>query len=92
MSGLSDYSSDELLLELIRRENKNVATEPPDQWCDFCAHFKGAPPTMSEEELDSYNPCSKRHVMKFFMDKDYPMETGFYRDNCRDRKEAEQGK
>lgn len=80
---LENYTDNELLEELVRRRNI-AADEKPKQWCEDCKNFvcwteKNDPP-------DGYNPCSKKHEMKFFMPECPAVEAcGFYRTICSDR-------
>lgn len=92
-SQLGDFSDAELIEELARRKNQ-VEPEQIKHWCNDCKNFviwKGDERKMPE----SYNPCSKKHVMSFRvpgMDEDpYTEDCGFYRVVCEDRNEQVSG-
>lgn len=80
MSGLSTFTLDELLAEIVRRRNGEQATEPIEHWCDDCAHFR-----YSKNDRDTANNCQKGHAMQFRVPEDYGDECGFYRRVCNDR-------
>lgn len=82
---LKAYTIDQLLEELVRRRNVAEARkEPPEQWCEACTHFK-----TERLAVDRYNPCQKRHKMKFFMPPQggdpHSTDFGYYRNCCPDR-------
>lgn len=81
--GLSDFSTDQLLAEIVRRRNARVSQQPIVK-CDECRHFvffKGV-----GDSPDSYNPCAKRHVMSFRVPEDeIDDDWGYYLRVCADR-------
>lgn len=86
---LTDYTDDQLLEEIVRRQNARK-TERPEQWCHDCLHFKvwdksGDPP-------QSWNVCGKGHENHFYSPQDCDEairgEFGFYRRVCADRTNA----
>lgn len=87
-ASLADYSTDELLAEIVRRRNALERTQPPEHFCDDCANF-----IPNERASDSYNPCRLKHKMSFWMpDMDgdpHQQDWGFYRRVCADRRPAE---
>lgn len=82
-----DFSTDELLAEIVRRRNAR-ATRRPIVRCEDCAHFKTSDTCYDDPE---YNPCAKGHEMSFRMPEadDGPPEAnsdwGHYRRVCADR-------
>lgn len=79
---LKQFSTDELLAEIVRRRNSEAVSRPK-AWCEDCAHFV---PSMDINCGDDYNPCSKGHVMQFHSPEDVHFdEYGFYRTVCQDR-------
>jgi hypothetical protein len=83
-NGLSGYSSDELLEELVKRRN-NQETEEVVSWCHDCVNFKAGTPETPKNKL-----CSFRHKMNFRVPRDigeaHDGEYGYYRRVCKDRK------
>lgn len=83
---LADYSSDELLEELHRREINRERNKPVDRWCVDCAHFKFW--KARSDPPDNYNPCQKKEEMSFRMPAEEdgpspdPSTWGFYRRGC----------
>lgn len=79
---LADFSTDQLLEELVRRRNVREQRRPVDSWCDDCAHF-----VVKADAGDGYNPCVRGHRMSFWhLDDGNPHgEFGFYRRICADR-------
>lgn len=55
--------------------------------CEECAHFKAW--TRRGDPPETYNPCSKRHAMRFRMPEPWedPHAGGYYRLVCSDRQE-----
>lgn len=82
---LSEATQAQLVEELARRLNKSTRDEPPDIWCDSCAHFRTG--TDFEISRASWNPCSKGHVMSFYVpqDSDGPETFGYFIEVCADR-------
>jgi hypothetical protein len=78
---LSDYTTDDLLAELVRRRNAEREAAPIERWCHDCTQFKCNP-----KAGDKYNPCQKRHEMSFHLpeDRESPEDSGFYRRACPD--------
>lgn len=81
---LASYTEEELLEELVRRKNGSTKREP-EVWCDDCANFKTW--AGKNDPPDSYNPCIKKHEMKFWTPADYEDPCGYYRRVCGDRTE-----
>lgn len=83
---LRGYTTAQLIEELVRRENGRE-TSKPKHWCHDCTNYvtwiDGKTPSMKMPE--DYNPCQKRHEMKFMVPEDYGDEYGFYRRVCADR-------
>lgn len=79
MKTLADFSTDELLEEIVRRRN-TVEKEEVSDWCDDCLHFRH-----STSERDTRNNCTKGHAMLFMPPEDDGDECGFYRRVCADR-------
>lgn len=83
----AEFSTDELLAEIVRRRNARVSRRPIVR-CDQCQHFKTSETRYDD---DTYNPCSKGHEMSFRMPEadDGPPDSnddwGFYRRVCADR-------
>lgn len=90
---LRGFSTDQLIEELARRSNERGTTRPRD-WCEDCAHFiawvDGKTPDAPIP--DDYNPCAKRHAMRFQAPEGYPDQEayGHYRTVCADRNPIEQ--
>lgn len=84
---LHTVTDEELVEELARRMNSRDA-EDIERWCNDCGHFKPWKEIPRVEMPDSYNPCSKKHVMKFYAPKphDGPDVSGYYLQVCPDRK------
>lgn len=80
---LKEYTTAELLEEVARRANENEAEEIT-HWCDECDHFTPKP-----DADHKYNPCAKKHKVKFHVPVDWgeamSQQYGFYRLVCRDR-------
>lgn len=74
------FTTDELLAEIVRRRNARVDRRPIVP-CDQCQHFKTSETRYDD---DTYNPCSKGHVMSFRMP-DSNDDWGHYRRVCADR-------
>jgi hypothetical protein len=83
---LRAFSTAQLIEELARRSNERGEQKPRD-WCENCAHFtpwiEGRTPH-APMPVD-YNPCAKRHVMRFQAPEDFDDEYGYYRTVCADR-------
>ncbi len=85
MSRFKEFSTDELLAEIVRRRNARISRRPIVK-CEKCEHF-----TPSEKADDNYNPCSKGHTMSFRMCEaddgppDMNDDWGFHRNVCDDR-------
>jgi hypothetical protein len=86
-SCLQKYSDDELIEELARRRNdRKVTYRDVCHWCDDCGNF--VPWKSSQEVPVNYNPCGKKHEVKFMypeVDGDPHADHGFYRLVCADR-------
>ncbi len=78
--GLSDYTVDQLLTEMVKRRN-NDESLPIVKWCENCTNFK----FRSKNDTDDYNPCVKGHQMLFRMP-EHPHDeiSGFYLRVCPD--------
>lgn len=93
MSRFKEFSTDDLLAEIVRRRNARVSRRPIIK-CEECEHFKTSGDKLSASEEDAYNPCAKGHTMSFRMceaDDGHPDandDWGFYRKCCPDRMNA----
>lgn len=82
-----DFSTDELLAEIVRRRNARVSRRPIVK-CDGCKHFQTSETRYDD---DTYNPCQKGHEMSFRFPEadDGPADCnddwGYYRRVCPDR-------
>lgn len=89
---LRDYTTNQLVEELARRAN-SVTTQKPEHWCCDCTHFVtwlDRQPTPRDCDCpQDYNPCTKRHQMKFIAPQEITDEYGFYLPVCADRKQAD---
>ena len=85
MSRFKEFSTDELLKEIVRRRNARISRRPIVK-CEECQHFKP-----SEKANDAYNPCSKGRTMSFRMPEaddgppDQNSDWGFFLRCCPDR-------
>jgi hypothetical protein len=72
----------QLLEELALRMREGSQPEPPEQWCDDCAHFR-----YSATQSKTWNPCAKKHAMQFYFPQphDSPETFGYYFEACVDR-------
>lgn len=83
---LKSFTDTELLEELLRRKNASKSKRRPKHWCEDCQNFTSATAKMSEAQLEKYNPCSKGHVMDFYMPAEWEsIQAGYYRRGCADR-------
>ncbi len=79
-SNLKQFSTDDLLAEIVRRRNAEQL-DSPVQFCESCTNFVPDP-----KSPDTYNPCSKGHKMQFKIPEGYDFDNyGFYRRVCADR-------
>lgn len=76
------YSLDELLEEIVIRQNA-TPTARPQQWCDDCRQFQ--PWQHAGEAPARYNPCRKKHTMQFLAPVEIGDAWGHYRRVCADR-------
>lgn len=85
MREITEFSREELLAELVRRENL-PRDEQLAPWCEDCAQFK--PYAGSGEVPPRYNPCSRGHRMNFWVPQPWesPETFGHYRPVCEHRK------
>ena len=78
---LAGYNTAELLAELQRREREEREA-PPFQPCACCTRYKATGDY-------SKNPCTRGHVMRFDMPKEWNWPQGdtwgYTRDHCEDR-------
>jgi hypothetical protein len=80
------FTTNDLLAEIQRRRDARVNRRPIVH-CDMCQHFK----PMTGDRADTYNPCSKGHIMSFRAPEvdDGPPDSnddwGHYRRVCVDR-------
>lgn len=86
-SRFKEFSTDELLAEVVRRRNARISRRPIVK-CETCDHFKPC-----EKADEQYNPCSKSHEMKFRLPEaddapDANDDWGFHRHCCPDREVA----
>lgn len=83
---LRGYSTQQLIEELARRANGRD-TKQPDHWCHDCTHFVtwADGKTPDKPMPDSFNPCTKRHAMRFLAPEDIGDEYGYYLPVCADR-------
>lgn len=85
-------ASDQALRDELEERAKERALRDNDEEvpsCEDCARFK---PWRGRGEVpETYNPCSKRHAMRFRMPEPWenPHAGGFYRLVCSDRKDPE---
>ncbi len=88
-SKLDQFTTDDLLAEIVRRRNDKAKSEAPRKWCDDCKNFKGW--EKIGDAPDDYNPCLKHHSMSFrvpkLYDDPYSFSWGFFRRVCEDRNE-----
>ncbi|MCO7058297.1 hypothetical protein [Pseudomonas juntendi] len=85
---IEDASDQALRDELEERARERTMRERGEvESCEDCARFK--PWTSRRTMPEDYNPCSKRHAMRFRMPEPWedPHDGGFYRLVCSDRKE-----
>lgn len=85
---VEDASDQALRDELEERAKARAVLEEGEILsCEDCARFK--PWTSRRTMPEDYNPCSKRHIMRFRMPEPWedPHDGGFYRLVCSDRKE-----
>lgn len=91
---LMEYSDEALMNELSRR----IADRRNDErtthvWCDRCVHFEiwDKPGRAHLAMPNDYNPCTKRHRMRFQTPDEIGDDYGFYRIGCRDRHVVDEG-
>ncbi len=85
MNPLAQFSTDDLLEEIVRRTNLNETREPIKP-CDECAHFRA----WEKEGLspEGWTCCAKGHAQSFRMPPAIGGDNwGFYRRVCVDRQE-----
>ena len=83
---LRDYSTAQLIEELARRANGR-GTKKPEHWCHDCTHYVtwADGPAPRKAMPDDYNPCTRRHAMRFLVPQDFGDEYGYYLTVCADR-------
>jgi hypothetical protein len=84
---LKDFTTDELLAEIVRRRNQpDEGEESPTVWCDDCPHFRTWSPRPGDPPRN-YNPCSRHHKPHFWVPKPWesPEHYGYYLRVCPDR-------
>ena len=81
---LSKFSSEELRMELARRDVRREQQSRHRAWCHDCAFFEVWPGEPKDLPQD-YNPCSKGHPVKFVAPECEGEEHGFYSVGCVDR-------
>lgn len=84
---LDGYTDQQLMDELLERRLERELADEPRPWCHDCRNFQ--PWKKRGEVPDGYNPCSKRHAMRFHFPEGWegPEETGYYRRHCGDREQ-----
>jgi hypothetical protein len=84
---LRGFTTSQLIEELARRQNDDQRTEP-EHWCEDCRNFVAwdarADAANKDMPLD-YNPCTKKHTMRFRMPKEIGDAYGFFMRVCADR-------
>lgn len=83
---LRDYTTAQLIEELARRANGRD-TKQPECWCHDCTHYLtwADGKTPSKPMPDDYNPCTKKHEMRFMAPVEIDDEYGYYLPVCADR-------
>lgn len=86
---LRQFSRHQLIEELARRANE-APTAKPERWCHDCRNFvswNDQEPPPRRDMPEDYNPCTKRHKMRFVAPDEIDDEYGFYLPVCADRDE-----
>lgn len=82
---LKRFSTQQLLEELVRRQNVRTHAKP-EAWCHDCRHYETwADKPRRGECPDDFNPCTKGHAMLFVVPEEIDDDFGYYRNVCADR-------
>lgn len=83
---LDHFTDQQMLDELLERRVERELGGENLEYCHDCRHFK--PWGRKSEPPDDYNPCQRKHSMRFRMPEEWEdphADHGYYRRVCSDR-------
>jgi hypothetical protein len=90
---LQQFTTDELLEELVRRRTQKAKDLDGVPSCEDCKHFRFW--TNTGDAPRSYNPCAKKMQMSFDMPEEWEgphAGNGYYRRVCQHRAAVEEAR